>query len=76
MNKALISNNEWDSPSDETGKTEALCHNRCGTIKIPSYSKVLSAEHISKFCCLSPAINQPTKRFELTFIKVNLTDYR
>jgi hypothetical protein len=40
---------EWGSPSDETGKTEALCHSKCGTIKIPPSSKALSAEHRPKF---------------------------
>jgi hypothetical protein len=43
-------------PSDETGKTEAPCHGRCGTIKIPPYSKDLSAEDRSKFCRLSTAM--------------------
>jgi hypothetical protein len=33
-----------------TGKNEAPCHNRCGTIKIPPCSKALSAEHRPKFC--------------------------
>jgi hypothetical protein len=28
-----------------TGKVEALCHSRCGTIKTPPCSKALSAEH-------------------------------
>jgi hypothetical protein len=35
---------------DETGKPEALCHSRCGTINIPPSSKALSAEHMPKFC--------------------------
>jgi hypothetical protein len=41
---------EWGGPSDETGKTEVLCHSRCGAIKIPPCSKALSAEHRPKFC--------------------------
>jgi hypothetical protein len=41
---------------DETGKTEALCQSRCGTIEIPPYSKVLSAEHSLKFCNPSPVM--------------------
>jgi hypothetical protein len=36
-------------PSDETGETEALCHSRCGTMKIPPCSKALSAEHRPNF---------------------------
>jgi hypothetical protein len=40
-------------PSDKTGKTEVLCHSRCGTIKITPCSKVLRAEHIYS---LSPAM--------------------
>ena len=31
-------------PSDETAKTEALCHSVCGTIKIPPCSKAIGAE--------------------------------
>jgi hypothetical protein len=37
---------------DETGKTEVPCPSRCGTIKIPPYSKALSAEHRPKFAAL------------------------
>jgi hypothetical protein len=40
---------EWGGPSDENGTTEALCHSRCCTIKIPLCSKALSAEHKPKF---------------------------
>jgi hypothetical protein len=29
---------------DETGKTDALCHSMCGTIKINPYSKAMNAE--------------------------------
>jgi hypothetical protein len=43
--------------SDETGKTEVTCHSRCGTIKIPPCSKVLSAEHRPKFCRPSPVMS-------------------
>jgi hypothetical protein len=42
--------------SGETGKTEASCHSRCGTIKIPPCSKALSAEHRPKFCSSSPVM--------------------
>jgi hypothetical protein len=35
---------------EETGKTEAPCHSRCGTIKILPCSKVLGDQHRSKFC--------------------------
>jgi hypothetical protein len=45
---------EWGGPSDETGKTDALCRSRCGMIKIPSCSKAPSAEYRPKFCSLSP----------------------
>jgi hypothetical protein len=34
---------EWGGPSDETGKTEVPCHSRCGMIKIPPFSKAMSA---------------------------------
>jgi hypothetical protein len=47
---------EWGGPSDGTGKTKTPCHSRCGTIKIPSCSKSLSAEHRPKFCSPSPAM--------------------
>jgi hypothetical protein len=47
---------KWGGLSDETGKTEVLCHSRCGTIKIPLCSKALSAEHRPKFCSPSPAV--------------------
>jgi hypothetical protein len=40
--------------SDETGKTEALCHSRCSKVKIPPCSKALSVEHRHKFCSPSP----------------------
>jgi hypothetical protein len=40
---------KWGGPSDETRKTEAPCHSKCGTIKIPRRSKALSAEHRPKF---------------------------
>jgi hypothetical protein len=39
---------KWGGPSDEAGKIEVPCHSRCGTIKIPSCSKVMSAEQRSK----------------------------
>jgi hypothetical protein len=47
---------KWGGPSDETGKTEATCHSRCDTIKIPPCSKTLSAEHSPKFCSSSSAM--------------------
>jgi hypothetical protein len=37
-------------------KTEAPYHSRCGTIKIPAYSKALSAEHRPRFCSPSPVM--------------------
>jgi hypothetical protein len=53
---------DWGGPSDETGKTEVLCHSRCGTIKIPFCSKALSAEHRPKFYSPSPAmVTSPCK---------------
>jgi hypothetical protein len=42
--------------SDETGKTEVPCPSRCGPIKNPPCSKVLSAEHSPKFCSPSPVM--------------------
>jgi hypothetical protein len=42
--------NEWSGLSDETGKTEAPFHSKCGTIKILPCSKALSAELRPKFC--------------------------
>jgi hypothetical protein len=47
---------EWDGPSEETGKTEALFYSRCDTIKIPLCSKALRAEHRPEFCSPSPAM--------------------
>jgi hypothetical protein len=47
---------EWGGPSDETKEIEDPCHTSCGTIKIPTCSKVLSAEHRSKVCSPSPAM--------------------
>jgi hypothetical protein len=47
---------EWGSLSDETGKTEAPCHSRCGTIKVPPYSKAMGDEHRTKICSSSPVI--------------------
>ena len=44
------------SPSDETRKTEALCHSRCGMIKIPPCSKVLRVVHWPQFCSPSPVM--------------------
>jgi hypothetical protein len=44
------------SPSDETVKTKASRHSRCGIIKIPSCSKAISAKHGPKFCCPSLAM--------------------
>jgi hypothetical protein len=41
---------DWGGPSDETGKTEAPCHSRCGAIKILPCSKALGAKHRPKFC--------------------------
>jgi hypothetical protein len=40
---------EWDGSSDENGKTEALCHSRCGTIKIPPCPKALGAYFLQPF---------------------------
>ena len=40
----------WGSHTDETAKTEALYHNRCGTIKIPPCSIWLT------FSTLSPVL--------------------
>jgi hypothetical protein len=42
--------------SRKTMKTEVPCHSRYGTIKIPSRSKALSAEHRPKFCSPSLAM--------------------
>jgi hypothetical protein len=47
---------KWGGPSDETGKTEAPCHSRCGMIKIPPCSNALSAKHRPKFCSSSPVM--------------------
>jgi hypothetical protein len=49
----------WDvgaGLSDETVYTEVPCRSRCDTIKIPPYSKALSAEHRPKFAALSPVM--------------------
>jgi hypothetical protein len=50
--------------SDETGKTEAPCYSRCGTIKIPPCSKALSTEHRPKFCSPSPAMVTSSYKWE------------
>ena len=31
----------WDRPSDEPTETEALCHSRCGTIRIPQLKRCI-----------------------------------
>jgi hypothetical protein len=31
--KRRLNGTEWGGPSDETGKTEAPCQSRCGTMK-------------------------------------------
>jgi hypothetical protein len=48
---------EWGGPSDETGKTDAPFHSRCGD-KDPVCSKALSTKHTSrlKFCSPSPVM--------------------
>jgi hypothetical protein len=38
-------------------KTEAPCHSRCGTIKIPPCSKALGVKHRPKFCSPSDTSN-------------------
>ena len=41
----------------ETAKNEALCHSRCGTIKIPPCSKIIGVEQQrSKFSIPSPSM--------------------
>jgi hypothetical protein len=45
---------KWGGPSDETGKTEAPYHSKCGTITIPPCSKALSAEIGLNFAALQP----------------------
>jgi hypothetical protein len=47
---------KWGGPSNETGKTEAPCHGKYGTINIPPCSKTPSAEHRLKFCSPSPVM--------------------
>jgi hypothetical protein len=49
----------WDVDaglSDETVSIEVPCRSRCGTIKIPSCSKALSADHRPKFAALLPVM--------------------
>jgi hypothetical protein len=53
----------WDvgaGLSDETIKIEVPCCSRCGTIKIPLSSKIMSAEH-RPFAALSPAMVTATR---------------
>jgi hypothetical protein len=42
-------------------KRKVPCRSRCGTIKIPPFSKALSAEHRPKFAALSPAMVTATR---------------
>jgi hypothetical protein len=55
---------EWSGPSVETGKTDAPCHSRCGTIKIPPCSKALVAEHRLTF--LLPFIGNAWLHFHIS----------
>ena len=41
-------------PSDKISKTEALCHISCGTIKIPPWSKAISADQRPTLCSSLP----------------------
>ena len=53
----------WGGLLYETPKTEALCHSRYGTIKIPPCSKVVCDEHGPKFWRHSTAmVTSPIKR--------------
>ena len=45
---------KWGCPSNETGKTEALCHSRYDTIKIPPAQRPW--EHRPEFCRRSPVM--------------------
>ena len=42
-------------PSTETAKTEAPCHIRYGTIKIPPCSKAINTEQRPQFYSISPS---------------------
>ena len=44
------------SPPGETVKTEALCHSRLDTIKVPNCLMAVSAEPRPKLCSLSSTI--------------------
>ena len=47
---------------DETTKTEASCHRRCGTIKIPPWSKVVGAEYTCRTRSCGPSPMLPFQR--------------
>jgi hypothetical protein len=54
---------KWGGSSDETGKTEAPCHSRCGTIKIPLCSKARKVTLGLKFVALH-RLHKSEKKFE------------
>lgn len=57
---------------DEIAKPEALCRNSSDTIKIPRYSKIISAKHKPNIC--SPAYVSSTIRQNI--FRYNLFIYR
>ena len=53
----------WVGPSEETAETEALCHSRCGTIKIPPRSKVPSILGINFHSFIGDLVTSPNEWF-------------
>ena len=52
-----------DGPLDKTAKTEAYCHSRSDTIKIPSYPQAVGAENSPIFCSFSRAMTTYEQNF-------------
>lgn len=48
----VLRGEKWDGASNDTAKTEAPSHSKCGVIKIPPCSKIISDEHRPKFYSL------------------------
>ena len=63
---------DWRGLSDETCETEALCHSRCGTIKIPPVSRLLVSSigldfaSFHPYCDVSISANQIWPRRQTT----------
>ena len=61
----------WDNPLDESTKTEASCHSRCGMIKT---SRGQNKEQRPHFCSPSPTIM--TSQYERNILERNVKQQR